>query len=104
MAFCYKDIFVGRYYSPFLQDYTILSTLGKGSFATVHLAQHITSGYLRAVKVINKTNSSKSSSKAMDEFQLLKSMDHPNIVKVYGIYEDYGNYYIISEYINKTGI
>jgi len=30
--------------------------------------------------------------------QLLKNLDHPNIVKLYELYQDANNYYLITEY------
>ena len=35
-------------------DYTIIKELGSGSFATVHLVKHKTSGAIRAMKAIKK--------------------------------------------------
>ena len=32
------------------------------------------------------------------EIEILKSLDHPNILKLYECYEDEKNYYLISEY------
>ena len=99
MAFCYRDIFIGKYKNAFLCDYTIVSTLGKGTFATVFLAKHNETGSMRAVKIIDKTVASPNSIKnAMTEFNILKKMDHPCIVKVYSLYEDANNIYIVSEY------
>ena len=32
------------------------------------------------------------------EFSLLKSIDHPNIIRLYELYEDRKNYYLVTEY------
>ena len=34
----------------------------------------------------------------MNEFEILKSLDHPNIVRLYEMYLDDKNFYVISEY------
>lgn len=51
-----------------------------------------------AVKVIRKIDEFKNSL-AMREVELLKKMDHPNIVKFKEVYEDYAFYYIVLEYL-----
>ena len=55
--------------------------LGEGSFGTVYLVTHKQLKVQRALKVINKT--SRSSSNPIDELELLKKLDHPNIIKIY---------------------
>ena len=34
------------------------------------------------------------------EIDILKTLDHPNIIKVYEVFEDEIDYYLITEYIN----
>eukprot|EP00330_Aristerostoma_sp_ATCC50986_P006776 CAMPEP_0114597122 /NCGR_PEP_ID=MMETSP0125-20121206/19359_1 /TAXON_ID=485358 ORGANISM="Aristerostoma sp., Strain ATCC 50986" /NCGR_SAMPLE_ID=MMETSP0125 /ASSEMBLY_ACC=CAM_ASM_000245 /LENGTH=62 /DNA_ID=CAMNT_0001801271 /DNA_START=434 /DNA_END=622 /DNA_ORIENTATION=- len=36
--------------------------------------------------------------KLFAEVSLLKGLDHPNIVKLYELYQDENNYYLITEY------
>ena len=99
MAFCCRDIFIRKYQSKFLDDYTLLRKIGRGAYATVYLAKHNQTSENRAVKIIDKSLASTNSIKnANAEFQMLKKLDHPNIIKVYGMYEDIGNIYIVSEY------
>lgn len=31
------------------------------------------------------------------EIEVLKSLDHPNIIKIFDVYEDYRNIYIVME-------
>lgn len=33
------------------------------------------------------------------EVEILKSLDHPNIVKLYELYQDSKNYYLITEFL-----
>jgi calcium-dependent protein kinase len=55
----------------------------------------------RAVNIISKVLRTRDSSERIDflrEFGLLKSLDHPNILRFYEFFEDKLNYYIITEY------
>lgn len=37
------------------------------------------------------------------EVNILKELDHPNIVKLYELYQDSKNYYLVTEYyLNQT--
>ena len=36
----------------------------------------------------------------MNEFTILKNSDHPHIVKIFEMYEDSKNYYIVSELLS----
>lgn len=73
-------------------------TLGKGSFAEVKKAYHKPTGTYRAVKIINKVAMSKSEQiDVRNEIQVLKRLNHPNIVKVFEFFENDLYLYIIME-------
>lgn len=38
------------------------------------------------------------------EFSLLKSIDHPNIIRIYELFEDNKNYYLVTEYCKGEDI
>lgn len=38
--------------------------------------------------------------KLFSEMNILRNLDHPNIVKLYELYEDPKNYYLVTEYCN----
>ena len=54
-------------------------------------------GNWRAAKVLSK-NKIKEQSYLLNEVNVLKSLDHPNIVKIYEIFEDNIDIAIIQEY------
>lgn len=101
-------MFVSFNKSEFSERYRGIKMLGKGSFGQVILCADKVNGQQRAVKVIRTENSEKSKSrsgvnKGVDkralrtEVELLKTLDHPNIMKLYEFYEDTTFWYIVTE-------
>lgn len=79
-------------------SYIIISALGKGSFGCVYKAQNKLSNELRAVKVLQKKNLDSANRKALlGEVEILKSLNHPNILKVFEVFEDSISINIITE-------
>jgi hypothetical protein len=73
--------------------------LGVGLFGTVYKARHKESGQIRAIKKIRKDHSkAKDIETLLKDVEILKKLDHPNIIKVYEFYQDSGNYYIVTDY------
>ncbi len=53
----------------------------------------------RAVKVISKKIMSRDEEKGFQrEIRILKKLDHPNILKLYEVFEDSKAYYLVTEY------
>jgi len=80
-------------------DYTIGKKLGEGSYGEVKLVTHKKTLMKRAMKIIKKNSIPEKEKKSMlKEVSILKSLDHPNIIKIFDLYEDSKNYYLITEY------
>lgn len=80
--------------------YDIVKTLGTGAFGVVYKAVHKVSGELRAIKHIARTNTRNlSEDKLLHEIDILKHLDHPNIMKIFEFAANKKGYFIISEYI-----
>ena len=78
--------------------YTIISAIGKGSFGFVYKANHIATNTLRAIKVLKKESiKTEVHKRLLEEVQILKSLDHPNILKIFEVYEDSHSINIITE-------
>jgi calcium/calmodulin-dependent protein kinase I len=76
-------------YRNIKETYKIEATIGKGSFATVKKAKHRQTGERFAVKVLSKKKMSEEDKIAMHtEIEILKQVDHPNIVKLIDVFED----------------
>ena len=80
--------------------YDNIKTLGEGAFGLVYLGKHKISGVERAIKNINKdqANLTKEEEKTLiKEINILKTLDHPNIMKVYEYFNTPDCFSIVSE-------
>jgi len=72
-------------------DYQVLMKLGSGMFGVVSKVKHKVSGALYAMKAINfsglKGERLLNLYLSLREIELMKKMDHPNIIKIYEIYK-----------------
>lgn len=78
------------------KDLKTLKKLGEGAYGTAHLVLQQSTGQERVVKHIRKGGDVNPEALAQ-EVQLLKTLDHPNIIHMYGFYEDYRHLYILME-------
>ena len=86
------------HYRNIKETYKIEATLGKGSFATVKKAKNRATGERFAVKVVSKkkmTDEDKAS--LQTEIEILKSLDHPNIVNLIDVFEDERHWCLVME-------
>ena len=73
--------------------------LGDGLFGTVYKVRHRETGVVRAVKAINKSKAKVNNLKdLLNDVEILKKLDHPNIIKVYEFFQDPSYYFIVTEY------
>jgi 5'-AMP-activated protein kinase catalytic alpha subunit len=81
-------------------DYVLLKDLGEGTFGNVKLGKHIQSGQLVAVKILEKNRITDQADveRVIREMKILKSIRHPNVIKLYEIIETKSNIYLMMEY------
>jgi calcium-dependent protein kinase len=74
--------------------------IGSGAFSEVKRCLHIPTGQLRAVKIIYKAglhNEQIDERLLLNEIKILRTLDHPNILRCLEMYEDRLKYYLITE-------
>lgn len=88
-----------------LNDYQLGDCLGKGAFGQVYRALNWATGETVAVKEITLANIPKGEiSQIMSEIDLLKNLNHPNIVKYKGFFKTREFLYIILEFCENGSL
>ena len=88
---------IGKNRRALTEEYEPEGQLGEGGYGQVYLVRHKKMNLLRAMKVIS-VKSKTSEKKTDEEIELLKQLDHPNIVKLFEYFSDDDKYYLITEY------
>ena len=96
----------GLEHEPQITDFEIIKELGVGSFGQVYLAKHKKTKAVYAIKSIDKTDDQNLEEKAnfSREVEIMYKLHHPNIVKLYGHFEDSKYCYFIMQYIPKRSV
>ena len=80
--------------------FSMNKVIGKGSYATVYKGRRVPDNLPTAVKVIDKkifTNAYNIKS-MQSEIDIMKRVDHPNLVKLLDVYQTTNNMYIVTEF------
>ena len=95
-----KDLLISEADRDPLKDYEEKKLLGEGSYGKVFLVGHKITGATRAMKVIQKVEEIDENNvlEILNEINVLKKIDHPNIIKIFEFYIQNDNYYLITEY------
>ncbi|MCQ2820543.1 MAG: protein kinase [archaeon] len=88
--------------SPYL-IYDSIATVGRGAYGKVVKARHKKTAQIRAIKIISKKqiNNNYTVEEIQNEIEVLKGLAHPNIIKLYEVYNDAENYYLVSEFCTE---
>ena len=91
-----RETFIKKAGGKLLESYDVIRQLGKGGFGKVYEVRHKKTGEIRPCKHLSKLNI-KNLEKFKNEIELLRKMDHPNIIKLYEIFESERSLYLIME-------
>ncbi len=84
------------------KKYEILSKLGSGSFGNVYLARNKFTDEKVALKQIKKSTANLlSDGEIKDEIEILKKLDHPDIVRIIESFNTRNSYILITEYCEE---
>ena len=81
------------------KEYKKLKFLGEGSFGAVYQVRNRYTGAISAMKIIKKISSysREEEDEIKNEINILRTMDHPNILKIFEFYSNQKEYFIITE-------
>ena len=91
-----KEKFVGKVEGKLEDKYKIIKEIGTGGFSRCLLVKNKTTGIEYACKELPKKKLSDYEG-LMREVNLMIKLDHPNIIKLYEVYENDKNIYLIME-------
>ena len=96
-----ESVLKGLENEPKITDFILLKELGVGSFGRVLLVQHKITQAQYAIKAIDKRNKDniEESPYFRREIEIMYRIHHPNVVKLFGHFEDNTYCYFIMEYI-----
>ena len=94
-----NNLFISQVKNDPYLDYIKIKLIGEGSFAKVLKVKHKITGAIRAMKIIQKNKKIKSGDdlEIINEINILRTMDHPNILKIFEFYISKESYFIITE-------
>jgi serine/threonine protein kinase len=90
--------------TTFHEEYKAHKMIGKGSFAKVYLVESKTNGKSYAVKAFTKesviaSNKNNAKPSMLNEIDIMRSLDHGNVIKLYEVYETEKSIYLVLELI-----
>ena len=86
-------------YTNLLEIYDVKNKLGSGKFGLVKLGIHKKTGEKVAIKIMKKSTMDSSDLELVrTEIEILKICQHPNIIRLYNVFENADYLYIIMEY------
>jgi aurora kinase len=91
---------------PKITDFTLKKILGVGSFGRVLLVQHKVTQAQYAIKAIDKRLPDNIEEKPYfrREIEIMYKINHPNVVKLYGHFEDNTYCYFVMEYMPRGNL
>ncbi|XP_060735867.1 serine/threonine-protein kinase PLK4 [Tachysurus vachellii] len=82
-----------------IEDFKVLTLLGKGSFACVYRAKSVNTGLEVAIKMIDKKAMHKAGmvQRVINEVEIQCRLKHPSILELYNYFEDSNYVYLVLE-------
>lgn len=89
-----------------LAGYRILNRLGKGGMAIVYQAEELATGRMVALKMMSHRLVYDARALLMfeNEARVIRSFDHPNIVKMHGRFEAFRSYFLVMEFCEGVSL
>lgn len=92
-----REVFIKHKEGDVHNNYEFGKKLGEGAYGVVFQAVEKNSGELRAIKKLERSKI-KNPKRFRNELTALRTLDHPHIIKLFEIYEDDTNIYLVQEF------
>ena len=107
-----NTVIIGKNSGNIKDTYNFLYKIGNGAFGHVFLAKHKITNENVAIKVkkkkekktTTKDENIKKENKLLEEIDVLKNMDHQNIVRIFEFYEGEKYLYMVTEFIEGNDL
>ena len=101
-----ESVLKGLESEPKITDFTLIKEIGSGTFGRVLLVQHKITQAIYAIKAIDKHTQASIQDQIYfrREIEIMYRVHHPNVVKLYGHFEDDTYCYFIMEYVDGGNI
>lgn len=100
MKFGQSDL-IGENKNNIHEKYEVLRQLGSGAYSVVYEAVHRITKDHRCIKKIQKLNFTKEEEESiMNEIQILKEIDHPNILNIVEFFQNDKNLFLVMEQLD----
>ena len=84
--------------NPVTMDYDIRNVIGLGTYGAIHLCVHRWTSQKRSMEICKKESILPAMrSRMFKEMEILKELNHPNVLRLFEAYQDIDNIYIITE-------
>jgi len=95
--------------TSFHEEYKALKMIGKGSFAKVYLVECKSQGKMYAVKAFTKesviaSNKANAKPSMLNEIDIMRALDHENVIKLYEVHETEKSIYLVLELIQGKSL
>ena len=90
----------------FEKDFTVIKQIGSGAYANIYLAKSISTNTTYAIKCINKnqTRLTSTNNTNNNEKRILKSLQHPFILKLHFAFQDDNYIYLATDYLQHNDL
>lgn len=84
----------------------IKDQIGEGAFGVVYKVRSRKFKFIRAMKKIAKAKliNPNDSESFVNEIKILQKLEHPNVIKIYELFEDEESFFIVTEYIGEGNL
>jgi len=90
--------------NPSLQDFSLRPVKITHSGSIIYMAVHRKTAAIYALKSIRKSKVKLKLSQFLLELKVGLTADHPNILKIYGFFEEGDNVYLVKEYLEEGAL